>query len=118
MSTTALTSRVRVLGIPGHRFDETLTPAALDVVGHLATAFTARHREMLTERRRLAHLRQHHRRAAEPAGRHRRHDVSAGPGGGEHRPGGQLATIVARPRGRHTVDAYAQYLVRGTQTPG
>ena len=36
MSTTELTSRVQVLGAPGERFDEILTPAALDFLGCLA----------------------------------------------------------------------------------
>ncbi|MFD7661146.1 malate synthase A [Streptomyces sp. NPDC059788] len=52
MSTTELTAHVEVLGIPGHRFDEILTPAALDFVGRLATVFADRYHEMLTERRR------------------------------------------------------------------
>ncbi|OKI01904.1 malate synthase A [Streptomyces sp. CB02923] len=52
MSTTELTGHVQVLGTPGHRFGEILTPAALDFVGRLATAFADRYHEMLTERRR------------------------------------------------------------------
>ncbi|MFI2239866.1 malate synthase A [Streptomyces chrestomyceticus] len=51
MSTTELARPVQVLGRPGPRFDEILTPAALDFVGRLATAFADRHREVLTDRR-------------------------------------------------------------------
>ncbi|MEU9252008.1 malate synthase A [Streptomyces sp. NPDC048270] len=52
MTTTELTGRVHVLGAPGHRFDEILTPAALDFVGALHTAFAGRRPEVLAERRR------------------------------------------------------------------
>ncbi len=54
MSTTELTSRVQVLGAPGDRFDEILTPAALDFLGRLAGTFADRYRDVLTERRRRA----------------------------------------------------------------
>ena len=54
MSTTELTSRVQVLGAPGRRFEEILTPAALDFLGCLAHAFADRYRDVLTERRRRA----------------------------------------------------------------
>ncbi|MFJ8671701.1 malate synthase A [Streptomyces sp. NPDC093589] len=54
MSTTELTSRVQVLGAPGRRFEEILTPAALDFLGSLAHAFADRYRDVLTERRRRA----------------------------------------------------------------
>ncbi|MEV0373288.1 malate synthase A [Streptomyces sp. NPDC050636] len=56
MSTTELTSRVQVLGAPGDRFDEILTPAALDFIGRLAHTFADRYRDILTERRRRALL--------------------------------------------------------------
>ncbi|MFI7103516.1 malate synthase A [Streptomyces sp. NPDC050161] len=56
MSITELTRRVQVqvLGAPGHRFDEILTPAALDFIGRLAVTFAGRYRDVLTERRRRA----------------------------------------------------------------
>ncbi|MFJ8629671.1 malate synthase A [Streptomyces sp. NPDC093568] len=54
MSVTALAHQVRVLGAPGHRHDEILTPAALEFVGRLADAFGERRRELLKERRRQA----------------------------------------------------------------
>ncbi|MFE1767084.1 malate synthase A [Streptomyces angustmyceticus] len=54
MSTTELTHRVQVLGAPGDRFDEILTPGALDFLGRLAHAFAGRYRDILTERRRRA----------------------------------------------------------------
>ncbi|MFH8635164.1 malate synthase A [Streptomyces lydicus] len=54
MTTTELTSRVQVLGAPGDRFDEILTPAALDFIGNLARTFADRYRDVLTERRRRA----------------------------------------------------------------
>ncbi|MFG2209508.1 malate synthase A [Streptomyces sp. NPDC048638] len=67
MSPTELTSRVQVLaaspgsrlgasrgGPTADRFDEILTPAALEFVGCLARSFADRYRDMLTERRRRA----------------------------------------------------------------
>ncbi|MEV6171708.1 malate synthase A [Streptomyces sp. NPDC051954] len=54
MSTSALTHLVRVLAAPGDRYDEILTPSALDFVGHLAAAFGTRRQELLKERRRQA----------------------------------------------------------------
>lgn len=54
MSTTALTHHVRVLGAPGRRHDEILTPAALDFLGHLAAAFGERRQDLMRERRRQA----------------------------------------------------------------
>ncbi|TJZ44540.1 malate synthase A [Streptomyces piniterrae] len=56
MSTTALTSRVQVLGAPGDRHDEILTPAALDFIGRLDAAFAGRRLELLAERRHRAEL--------------------------------------------------------------
>ncbi|MEU5053156.1 malate synthase A [Streptomyces sp. NPDC021096] len=52
MSTTALTSTVQVLGAPGDRHDEILTPEALDFLGRLDAAFANRRFELLAERRR------------------------------------------------------------------
>ncbi|MBT2541118.1 malate synthase A [Streptomyces sp. ISL-44] len=52
MPTTELAGRVHVLGAPGHRFGEILTPAALDFIGTLHTAFAGRREEVLKERRR------------------------------------------------------------------
>lgn len=54
MSIAALTHHVRVLAAPGQRYDEILTPAALDFVGRLAGVFGERRRELLKERRRQA----------------------------------------------------------------
>ncbi|MFE5814378.1 malate synthase A [Streptomyces sp. NPDC056479] len=54
MSTTALNHRVRVLGAPGHRHNEIVTPAALDFLGHLAAAFGERRQDLMKERRRQA----------------------------------------------------------------
>ncbi|MEU0392250.1 malate synthase A [Streptomyces sp. NPDC006208] len=54
MSTTALTGRIQVLGAPGDRFDEILTPQALDFVARLDAAFTNHRFELFAERRRLA----------------------------------------------------------------
>ncbi|MER6998131.1 malate synthase A [Streptomyces sp. NPDC000410] len=54
MSTTELTARVQVLGAPGDRFDEILTPEALDFLARLDAAFAGRRFELFTERRRLA----------------------------------------------------------------
>ncbi|WP_328912166.1 MULTISPECIES: malate synthase A [unclassified Streptomyces] len=54
MSSTETTSRVRVSGPPGDRFDEILTPAALEFIGRLDAAFAARRRELLAERGRRA----------------------------------------------------------------
>ncbi|MFJ9624472.1 malate synthase A [Streptomyces sp. NPDC101181] len=52
MTTLATTGRVQVLGVPGDRHEEVLTPEALDFVGRLDTAFAARRLDLLTERRR------------------------------------------------------------------
>ncbi|WNI18818.1 malate synthase A [Actinacidiphila sp. ITFR-21] len=54
MSTTALTGRVQVLGAPGDRHDEILTPEALEFVGRLVDAFAHRRLRVLKERRRVA----------------------------------------------------------------
>ncbi|MFF3322756.1 malate synthase A [Streptomyces sp. NPDC002889] len=54
MSTTALTGRIQVLGAPGDRFDEILTPEALDFIARLDAAFAGRRFELFAERRRLA----------------------------------------------------------------
>ncbi|MFJ6755914.1 malate synthase A [Streptomyces sp. NPDC091273] len=56
MSTTELTGRVQVLGAPGDRFAEILTPAALDFLARLHTAFGDRREELLGERRRRTTL--------------------------------------------------------------
>ncbi|QES47158.1 malate synthase A [Streptomyces venezuelae] len=59
MSLPPLTSSVRVLGAPGERHEEILTPAALEFIGRLDAAFADRRLEVLKERRRrsghLAH---------------------------------------------------------------
>ncbi|WP_327351688.1 malate synthase A [Streptomyces sp. NBC_01304] len=47
-------SRVQVLGPPGDRHDEILTPEALAFLGRLDAAFAARRFELLAERRRRA----------------------------------------------------------------
>ncbi|MFE9634614.1 malate synthase A [Streptomyces sp. NPDC006463] len=52
MSTHALTRRVQVLGAPGDRHEEILTPEALEFIGRLDTAFGERRPELLKERRR------------------------------------------------------------------
>ncbi|WP_406263514.1 malate synthase A [Streptomyces sp. NBC_00191] len=54
MSTTVLTSTVQILGAPGDRHDEILTPAALEFIGRLDAAFAGRRFELLAERRRRA----------------------------------------------------------------
>ncbi|MFJ2770587.1 malate synthase A [Streptomyces sp. NPDC087300] len=54
MPTSTLTGTVRVLGEPGDRYDEILTPEALDFIGRLDAAFSARRFELLAERRRCA----------------------------------------------------------------
>ncbi|WP_073224060.1 malate synthase A [Streptomyces sp. NBRC 110465] len=54
MTTSAPTRQVRVLAAPGDRHDEILTPAALDFVGKLASAFGERRQWLLKERRRQA----------------------------------------------------------------
>ncbi|MGW1173932.1 malate synthase A [Kitasatospora sp. NPDC002543] len=46
------TSRIEILGEPEDRFDEILTPAALDFVARLHEAFAERRTELLAERRR------------------------------------------------------------------
>jgi malate synthase len=51
MATTALTGRLQVLGAPGDRFDEILTPAALEFLARLDAAFAGRRTELLAERR-------------------------------------------------------------------
>ncbi|MDX3540522.1 malate synthase A [Streptomyces sp. MB09-01] len=56
MSTTEPTGRVQVLGAPGDRFAEILTPAALDFLARLHTAFGDRREELLGERRRRTTL--------------------------------------------------------------
>ncbi|MER7828343.1 malate synthase A [Streptomyces sp. NPDC096097] len=52
MSSTSLTAGVRVLGTPGERHDEILTPAALAFIARLDAAFAGRRAEILKERRR------------------------------------------------------------------
>ncbi|MET9606967.1 malate synthase A [Streptomyces sp. NPDC006512] len=47
-----LTSSVQVLGAPGERHEEILTPAALEFIGRLDHAFADRRLEILRERRR------------------------------------------------------------------
>lgn len=54
MSTTAPARRVQVLGTPGDRHAEILTPEALDFIGRLDAAFAARRSGVLAERRRRA----------------------------------------------------------------
>ncbi|NKI41989.1 malate synthase A [Streptomyces physcomitrii] len=54
MSTTAVTHRVEVLGTPGERYEEILTPEALDFLGRLDQAFSTRRFDLLAERRRRA----------------------------------------------------------------
>ncbi|WP_405699688.1 malate synthase A [Streptomyces sp. NBC_00069] len=57
MSIHAPTRRVEVLGTPGDRHEEILTPEALDFIARLDDAFAARRPEILKERtRRSAHL--------------------------------------------------------------
>ncbi|MEV4503497.1 malate synthase A [Streptomyces klenkii] len=56
MPLTALTGRAEVLGTPGDRHDEILTPEALDFLGRLHAAFAERRTELLRERRRRALL--------------------------------------------------------------
>ncbi len=57
MSIHAPTRRVEVLGTPGDRHEEILTPEALDFVARLDDAFAARRLEVLKERaRRSGHL--------------------------------------------------------------
>ncbi|MFE2403407.1 malate synthase A, partial [Streptomyces rubiginosohelvolus] len=51
MTTLATTGRVQVLGVPGDRHEEVLTPEALDFIGRLDAAFAARCFDLLTERR-------------------------------------------------------------------
>jgi len=46
------TSRIDVAGPTGERFDEILTPAAVDFIAKLDNAFAGRRRELLDERRR------------------------------------------------------------------
>ncbi|MFF4099276.1 malate synthase A [Streptomyces sp. NPDC001903] len=52
MSTHAPTRRVEVLGTPGDRHEEILTPGALEFIGLLDAAFADRRLEILKERRR------------------------------------------------------------------
>ncbi|MFD9407409.1 malate synthase A [Streptomyces sp. NPDC059989] len=54
MSTHALTRRVQVLGAPGDRHEEILTPEALEFIGRLDAAFGERRLELFKERRRRA----------------------------------------------------------------
>ncbi|MGW8987965.1 malate synthase A [Streptomyces parvus] len=56
MTTLATTGRVQVLGAPGDRHEEVLTPEALDFIGRLDAAFAARRFDLLTERRRRSAL--------------------------------------------------------------
>ncbi|MFE0382421.1 malate synthase A [Streptomyces inhibens] len=56
MPPTELTSAVQVLGTPGDRHDEILTPAALDFIGRLDAAFAGRRLDLITERRRRGAL--------------------------------------------------------------
>ncbi|MFI1765107.1 malate synthase A [Streptomyces sp. NPDC020800] len=52
MPTSAPPHHVRVLAPLGERHDEILTPAALDFLGRLTTAFAGRRRDLMRERRR------------------------------------------------------------------
>ncbi|MCS0637467.1 malate synthase [Streptomyces sp. LP05-1] len=52
--TATSTGHVQVLGAPGDRFDEILTPAALGFLARLDAAFTGRRERLLAERRRRA----------------------------------------------------------------
>ncbi|MFI5752116.1 malate synthase A [Streptomyces sp. NPDC051644] len=54
MSISALTSRAEVLGTPGDRHDEILTPAALEFIARLVDAFADRRLRLLKERARVA----------------------------------------------------------------
>jgi malate synthase len=54
MSISAPTSRAQVLGAPGHRHDEILTPEALEFVGRLVDEFGERRLHVLRERKRVA----------------------------------------------------------------
>ncbi|MFE3182901.1 malate synthase A [Streptomyces violascens] len=54
MSISAPTSRAQVLGAPGHRHDEILTPEALEFVGRLVDEFGERRLHILRERKRVA----------------------------------------------------------------
>ncbi|MFD4384770.1 hypothetical protein ACFWQE_35685, partial [Streptomyces bacillaris] len=51
MTTLVTTGRVQVLGVPGDRHEEVLTPEALDFIARLDAAFAARRFDLLTERR-------------------------------------------------------------------
>ncbi|MFF4263744.1 malate synthase A [Streptomyces virginiae] len=52
MPLPSLTSSVQVLGAPGERHEEILTPEALEFIGRLDSAFADRRLELLKERRR------------------------------------------------------------------
>ncbi|MFI6048948.1 malate synthase A [Streptomyces violascens] len=54
MSISAPTSRAQVLGAPGHRHDEILTPEALEFLGRLVDEFGDRRLHVLRERKRVA----------------------------------------------------------------
>ncbi|MFD7165959.1 malate synthase A [Streptomyces violascens] len=54
MSISTPTSRAQVLGAPGHRHDEILTPEALEFVGRLVDEFGERRLHILRERKRVA----------------------------------------------------------------
>ncbi|MEV7416168.1 malate synthase A [Streptomyces sp. NPDC089919] len=54
MPTHAPPHRIKVLGPPGDRHDEVLTPEALDFLARLHAAFAGRRRELLTARRHRA----------------------------------------------------------------
>ncbi|MGW8728714.1 malate synthase A [Streptomyces sp. NPDC055808] len=54
MTLSAPTSRAQVLGAPGHRHDEILTPGALEFLGVLVDEFGDRRRHVLRERERVA----------------------------------------------------------------
>jgi malate synthase len=54
MTTTALAHRIEVLGAPGERYAEILTPEALDFLALLDSAFAERRVLLLAERRRRA----------------------------------------------------------------
>ncbi|MFE3964922.1 malate synthase A, partial [Streptomyces cyaneofuscatus] len=51
MTTLVTTGRVQVLGVPGDRHEEVLTPEALDFIARLDAAFATRRFDLLTERR-------------------------------------------------------------------